>query len=1409
MEENIFAEFKNDICINFGKSVAEATATWNSLNSILDGNDDHQIETKMVEYVQMAFEDAAIIPVFVVDGIRKTKISVLGYAVLLFGIYLRYDKHGGNRSSSVLCTLNECPFTRVLVDCDIDDDRCCLADGQCVDIITDIIGSSAKLTKFVLTKRFNTNTRNFHLVYEQQFDPLTARHILQRIIECVAADERCGGIRIDHIHTWAFPSGRCHTVNGMPKMTWKEFRSIAPIDIWTKNNFYSSLSNNSLISNYGISVEHGSTEAHMNAVSFNTEYECIFVYDGTNAYELFFRKFLNYSSFQYGNVSFTMAQLLGFSPNGRSRSPDDIAQIVELIEADVEEFYNIFYTSKISYAAPLASILSVDIEDLNIPRTFDDIDECMKLIETDRQTASEYERYIGYVLHQIGQCRCDEDNKRMQIIEEHASRFLQFDVCLERLLHLINEEDENILHITIYLYSLYCVKHSRDLSCSNAFRDNFFSYFENLFLSAEQRQSNFLFGKGINFMRIPDAVDVCSKLKQNSAENNFVPDLICVFRDIIAMMLNNCHITSVLSMFLSYALFKRDPLVCIIIALNTLPISLQTKFILMSYITGLVEPYITSVTKAIVQCFCGRFPFVYFLTGFFNMDIDESWEKWLELFGVDSFAYKPCNKRARKANFSDNNNIRLLTCFNKYVAHLYRNNCYYFIYANNRFCDYDAKNQPKKFLDVAYACSVSVEPSHFAYWYRREPGIYFSITGIHEHHSPSLFSMISIRTPDELRPLSYSAFNYFNYDIKSFMLNALLKARHFIDMCNLNKTMAVVLGSIYPSMAKKRLEYYFDMVQIVPFDLNDVSMKLPDNIREMIAGQNDLCNMLIHLYVLVCTMSYRCDIDLRNPAKFIDDIMTLATENSHIPRVANTTGDRDDDLLGNGSCSANESLFIRYIREACERYKFIDLSSAERQKSVVKLCELRFNRIKQMSEQNVFLLREYLDGSFRASEFQSFDINDVEADVFVYTFFVLSWTIRLNEYASLSELTYFQHLYGKQTLLYSQLCNVMISTCGSFIRQSDIRHLAAYFKKFCQNSYLEIPDANRIQSPPGYASVHQINNYANCDDESLTADIYVGIAGLVLNSQFSVDTFIDLAKILSSFTHRGNTKREALAFLNRSATGKNVLIEFILRLFKTDYQQEFKFDNLQNCDKDTGNILTRPLNSNLVVWFDEVLHLDNNFKLITNFGTLNERLFKLQQRGEFRINSHIIISANSDPSSMDIATQTRVMPIDRKMQFVDLAENRRFDRTNSVADTTLGVINNFLAAQLLLEKLPSGGELGVDIAGIYLLTWLCSDIFLYKFSLPVSQKKSKTMHERMARFIYSAQPAKYILDSRMITFSASHCMDLEDFDVQALNKLKQCKALLSSNVKTHVAIKELKDQLSKYIHGRKIYVTFN
>lgn len=83
------------------------------------------------------------------------------------------------------------------------------------------------------------------------------------------------------------------------------------------------------------------------------------------------------------------------------------------------------------------------------------------------------------------------------------------------------------------------------------------------------------------------------------------------------------------------------------------------------------------------------------------------------------------------------------------------------------------------------------------------------------------------------------------------------------------------------------------------------------------------------------------------------------------------------------------------------------------------------------------------------------------------------------------------------------------------------------------------------------------------------------------------------------------------------------------------------------------------------------------------------------------------------------------------------------------------------------------------------------------------------MQTQKHRYLYSAQPTKYILDNNIITFSASKCMDMEDFERIAQEKSKKLGGICTSNSKIQNTIAELKDQLSKYIVDKKIYVQFN
>lgn len=1429
-ENDLFLAFSKDFCENFDKKYHEAGTIWEHILNLVK-LPHMEFEKQIVEYVEKIDSENVMIPILVRELVPKKKVSVLGYAIILYSVYLKVY-HNAGEASNIMCAIIECPFVKILIDVDAKD-GCTLSDS--VIFFRDLMKEKNYDFDFIVTKRNSEFTKNFHIVSVQQFDQLTAREMTMELKNCLR--QHCLKVKLsidDDVEMWAFPSGRNHSVEGKPVMSWDEFKSIAPIDIWSTNNFKTSTTILRFNSN---STGHQENQACGFLEASTSENDHVqFIYMKMEKFDNFFQKYSNYIKFTYRNIrkddlSFDMTDLLMFNPITRKRSHTDGInnKIFESFEG--EEFYDIFYKTSLEYETSLCNILDIDINSLIKFSTFDNIRDSMKMINFNRVTVSKETQYTNFILGQVQEFCGDDDSKRQELIEKLANEFEDFDMCIRQLIRCIYEEDNNAPHIIIYLYILYTNRNNITAKGTNSFRNYFLSHFQLKFSSDD-----------IDISRVPDLKFEFVTVNFEDCENWFTTItaietsihskysdihecLIHIFKDIIVLMLNNGHVTSILAQFIKYKIFMRDILLCTVIALNTLQLTAHSKFILRSYVSGVIEPYTSSVSKTIVECFRGEFPFIYFLTGFYDLSLDEMWKKWSKLFPTllveDSTNEPPPKKSKRKKQGSSkmddqqDNTIRI-RFFNRCIISLYKNKSYHCFYENNRF--HELCGDKGTHINYSNAIEFEVEPSHFSYWYRRECGIYCSITGVHEPHSPSLFSLISIQTPVELKVYGFNIHNHFNIQLKNILFDTFLKARHFIDLCNLNKTMAIILGRIYPQseVTENDITYIFNKAQIISCDLKDVILPFSKNFRQILKNKNELLNAFLHLYSIICTMSQRSDIDLHNPIFMIDCIQTLAQDSINSDFSSNSDGQRSNDISTDDSYTKNESLFIQLIRKAYEKRTHSIQYINNNKKTNITINEMKFNKTFFNRESNIFQIRETFDGSFRHSDLiDEFDICQIDEDVFTYIFSILSWIIRIKKSNGLSNIEFFEKIFKFQAVLYSQLCEIMSETCGRFMIHSDVRHLAAYFKSFCFNTKVDVSEINPINVPYGYhfnprLAINQLSTeYEEEVQTDLLNEIYLGIAGLILDSQFIVDTFLDLVKTLCSFTHRGNTAREALALLNRTGTGKNALIQFILKMFKTDSLQELQNDNLQNSDKDTGNMLARPLNRNLVVWFDEVLSLNNTFKNIVNYGTLTERLFFKQERAEFRINAHIIISANADPTAIDSAALARLMPIDRKMQFVEMSKNRCFDRKDGVVNTVSGTINDSLAVQLLLEKLPTGGEMHIHTVGVWLLIWLCNDIFLYTFSLPVSLRRSKTMQQQKDRYLYSAQPTKYILDNDIITFSASKYMEMEDFERIAYDKLKKLGGPFISNNKIQNTISELKDQLSKYIVEKKIYVQFN
>lgn len=1438
--------FLNEATSSFSFDASEAKKIFEALVDTVQCSSDDDVERKIKQTIFKYMEETdnfkQIIPIIATGRISEFHLSRRGYFGLLAAVYLRYIN---NKSGTEFqCSISKCPFHRIVIDCDIRDYKDDNLDAHA--FISNLI-KRFKLGKLTTTRRQNHMTQNFHIISERQFDYASARHIITKIASEVPNNI---GLTVDVTNHWALPTGRCHVIEskiGAGIMDWDDFKATSPLDIWRPNNFYTYLTSVFSISDQII------TDETMIATTDSEFTQYVAKVSSTPPVN-FFKKFYPFQSFEFKNFSnhFTLQALITLSAtihnyDDTAIMSSDCDEIMPIRNG--QEFHEAYHESKIIYRYPLSHIFGVspiyhtsgramdglratinDI-DLNVTPQFMDMYEYRKTF-TDLHPDA-------YMLSPSDQDIFDQAT----ILAEEA--FTSMDACIFKLLGTMEAQCPHQVDVCLFLFYIWCKK--RNMSSGIDAR-----FFSGLLITLADACEGNVFE--------PTARLICSDFEPNAEPRGYMcvvketsPDpiedkeiIIQCFRSIISTMLDHGYVTSILSMFLECSLFKTKPLAsCIVLLLKIGITNKKTQQILISYVSELMDPFVANLTTHIPLCFL-RHDIVHFLTEYWDENIEEMFEKWLKTFKVvssitdgaptprsvdtphedmdyDEEGMRPValpppprkkTKRAKKENGIQLGKKTVLKypfdeIFNRLVLATSSNECLLFVYQRRKYIQL---METPLFINPLYTYHLQTEPSHFAYWYRRDCGIYLSITREYEHHGPSLFSLISINTPPSFQAHGFKLYDIKDYGLKCVILDAFLKTRHFIEACHYNKSVIILLAPIHNlgSNYVKEHKHYVECIQIVPMDLQSSKLSLPRETQKNIHVYPMLFNACNYLYAILCTLSKRGEVDINTPERLIDTMFvswynnirgtmeesSAYTSDEQVPTTNNTV----DDLA---HLSASESVFIQAIRRACASFRQnVVAEQRERENHSIPLVDqvLGTNIADAL---NIYLINEAFNGHL--SNMTGPNVQNITEQQFKYVLSLLSWLIRMGDSHDLAKLTFFVYLHPIKQQLYEEMCKLVVDTCGPIVQHDDIRQLVNYFKSFCQNTTIEVPSEYEDLLPLGYTF-----NNTGYDGEFLD-HIYYGFVGMIIHGQFVADTVCDLWKKISSFTHRGNTAREALALLNRPCTGKGVFISLLLRMiFPTDVLQSFVNDNLQSCEQASGNTLSMPLNANLLIWFDEVEKLSSMFKLIVNFGVTTERRFFTKERASLRINSHVIISANADPSASDAATQCRIVPIDRQMVFCKNNKfNFKLNRIDCVADLGVQEVNNMLGVQLLLEKFPSGGALDLEALGIFLTTWLCSDIFLNTFSLPVSTKKSKTMQIRVDRFRNSASPAQYILDSKYIITNNQDPMSLQDFDRGAANIIKAVRPLLSGNLKSHEVIKELKDLLGKYITGSTIRVAFN
>lgn len=1381
-----------------------------------------------------------------------------------------------------------------------------------------------------MTRRTNRSSNSFHIISENQFDMITAKNIILSIARTCKNNE---GLIIDVTKMWTLPSGRSHAIFDYTrptikkKMSFEDFKLISIVDVWNKNNFYSYLHGSALenvLSTLSPAIQPSQTEhdEYLIAVNEQINEQISYRFSIDVNCEFFFKKFMHFNHFNFMNVnndgikiSFDANILFKYITTENMDSETDRITHLEIIDTDEHEFYDIFDHTELTFKN---NVKIYDILNINFENTKNDNFENVQLqlydVNMDAvELKSAHQEYMEFMSNDI-QVRLSTDSKHcMELLEKYAEQYIGPAQCIEKIISGFRRREDHLPEMIIYMYQIYCANMNVPMVCSVYFFNKFIKHFEYVFnLPVDRTEMTKIFSAYQPFTyTVNDA-------NEFYLEN--MPEIVKIYEHIFEIMLNAGNITSVLCMFLNSEFFNTNQLICSIIAIFKIKnLTNRCKFILLSYISGHSEMHINTVAKNLKNLF-ERVDIIHFLANGFDQCVLNLRTQWYDIIrpfvpelciggGADgggggqqgrgnhaaieddpaAAAPPPRRAKKKKVDFQLERESPFVKLFSRYMVFLISNTSVYYLYESNAYAltelqvvkggsgGYSLYN----IVYSEYAVPMNDEPNSGSFWYRRKGGIFYSLTGTIEHHTPSFYSQINLLTPPELSNDQYNVYLNFDYQLKNLYLDTWLKAKHFIRYANYNKTQLCLTSSVLSLNENSNSE-----IQIISFDLNDKTLLVPDdiasyfklleppppstnsNLMEKISTSssaaasssssssslqqnindefNDNINnrdvqeiekrnkrrrrllcILNELYAIVCYMSKHGRVNLTTPGTFINEIFCEEYNNylgictqmdlnkrEDEDQTYNYVDSSTDVLHASNSNiidTPSETQFILHLKAALDRSKR-DMDAKQLADStqgngrgpngsddtVLKLntaCGFE-NNLNRDSCNNI-IIREAFNAQLDYSNYCN--LSDIPPEEFRFILFVLSWLLRMGNSHSMIDSNFFRFMHEDRTELFDEFKGIIVEALGVMLTNKNLVQLATYLDVFCKNTTIcADPEFTNIIMPPGY----QLNDTGYSG--KFRKDVFLSMASFMVQAQFNADTFLDITKMCSSFTHRGNALRVCYVFLGDGSTGKNIWIGSLCDLVATKLGQTFSNADLNDCEQTTGNVLARPLNGNLLCWFDEVLALGRPFKALVNVGRLTDREFYKKSKVTYQINSQIIVSCNGEPKINDNAAMMRVVLFQRDHQFVDFVRRMKLNRKDCVSDVQVASVTASLGLQLFLKKYPRSGQMNMDTIGNYLFMFNCADIFLNAFSTPISSRFSPTQRERNKKFRLAAHPGEYLLENKLVVVDTKNPMDIEVFDKLASEAIRTVSSMVNSSVPVHVALKEFKDKLKRFnVDGTK------
>lgn len=1327
----------------------------------LEKNDDENNLLKKIPYWNSLYPSEAFIPLHIPGVQKATSTTPLGYTCVLYGLFslarrtledVARGNARNNFSSNMFINIQHVPFQRIFLDFDIKSVEWDKED-EVIECVLDILKQCNIPTNMLKTYRYERTNKSFHLITESSFDTHTRHFLLTDINRMIA--EKYSEVEPDFVDTVGVPTGRCHILPYKYLFDFELFKKASVIDVWDPLNQYTLLCDNP---SSQFDVDDFKIFIGTNVNSFRSKISTV---------NNFFTKFENYHPDIEISSRFTSCKT--FKSLIDAVVPIETIQYidgekVETWDNSINELYQFIYIAKLKYSDSLFNIFKNEQRQIDDSRNISIDLNCF--FGEEREVIEEKD----FLTKKFDVIWTEKMIKTREVIENTKDEDGIWEIVVPKLftnLHLSNQEIGEYIYLIMFFYKKYCLAHNIDI---------------------------------VNLAYVDYVIE------EKSGNERDVLN-VGIIKHIIKLMLNQNIVSSNLAWFLRSKLYDdqnfNNRMYSAIFLLDHLGIDCEiARYNLYYYISD----DICNSGDTIGEILLKSYPLNDMLYFLFE-NYDENVISKLAIFNtlispeeVEEVEEPPSKKRRDdgKGDKKGDKKKKPLDSEYKTIVHYY---LFYAVLNGSTTIYFDGgryREAPSNFGLVHR--EYPGEPLKSVPWYRRELngviGIYNSFSQTFERNTPSLYTGIYVPVADVFKQYPNDIFDALDYESKCFMYTTYMKVGEFLKILRNNKTAIILLGKPINS---KELPYITDKTNVLDIDMN-CDMHFDSELFKILYDEPRfalLKKTFKSLAVIVCSISKKYFIDLKNRANFILFFNGTGTDDVEIEEDYSHDVNKLLEYLKD-STKNDMGLFFNRLFKTTENTR----SNPNVEVKLKNLTDVNFYSTctDELNSMSKYLILNVFNAEILGD--YKWENNDEYFNEFVLV--ILSWFIRTPVREEFESCKFFLEISKNRNELFSQLCELYKIFFGQLIINDGITSMAKYFQRFCEATEINLDNMH-------FDSVYKFNRgYSRYAKE-----IYLGFADLMSQAQFDLDTFVDLNKILSSYTHRGNVLRRFLALLKKTNTGKNRFVERVIsRIFPGGYNtglnQKFGNNDLQNgYNSQNGHTFSVNLWSNLLMWFDEVKSLPSETKTYVNQATVSVRVLYANTRSSYNINSSIIMSSNDPPIGEDIAANLRMMPINRVFQYTE-CKDIKIDRVDSVLDATLKPINKIFGIQLLMEKLPALDEGYVCDIGTYLIIWNNASLFYKSFEQPMSKILSKTMNENIKEILYISSPQIFILENGYFNFTPTCSVSEDQFKSKVFEIITKNSDMFKRNEKHSNILRLLYEHIEAYrdIPGKRVFVEF-